>query len=297
MTAETNVELLQIADYMEDMWAFLPIPIVHVSPVGIITDADQAAAEYFGQAREDIIGQKYVDLFDDVDLAEKIGRETIGVGKVVNRESMAKKKSGETYPVLISTLLRRDDQNVVVGFFASIVDLTQSKKAETELVKLEERYRNTLDSMLEGFQIIGYDWRYLYVNDVCARQGKRKKEELLGHSMMEAYPGIEKTEMFSRLKRCMEQRVPFRMENEFVFPDGSRGWFELNIQPMADGIFVVSQDISEQRRAATELEKKVKELEEFHSLAVGRELRMIELEKEINKLLAELGRPPKFTPA
>ena len=33
-----------------------------------------------------------------------------------------------------------------------------------------------------------------------------------------------------------------------------------------------------------ELQKKVKELEKFHKLAVGRELKMVELKKEISKL-------------
>src|SRR3989339_1024758 len=288
-------ELLLISDYLEDMWEFLPIPIVNVSMVGIITDTDRATANVFGWSKDEIIGRRFDDFFNDKDQAGAILRETIGIGSVGNRELTAKNKDGAVFPTLVNSLLRKDENGEIVGLLVSLVDMTETKKAAEKLAKLEERYRNTLDSMLEGFQIIGYDWRYLYVNDVCAKQGKRKKEELLGHSLIEIYPGIEKTEMFTRLKRCMEQRLPHRMETEFIFPDGSRGWFELNIQPMADGIFVVSQDISERRRAATELEKKVKELEEFHSLAVGRELRMIELEKEINKLLAELGRSQKYS--
>jgi methyl-accepting chemotaxis protein len=46
--------------------------------------------------------------------------------------------------------------------------------------------------------------------------------------------------------------------------------------------------------AKNDLEKKVAELEEFHDLTVGRELKMIELEKETNALLAELGREPRY---
>jgi methyl-accepting chemotaxis protein len=46
--------------------------------------------------------------------------------------------------------------------------------------------------------------------------------------------------------------------------------------------------------AKGDLEKNVAELKEFHDLTVGRELRMIELEKEINVILRALGRPPKY---
>ena len=119
--------------------------------------------------------------------------------------------------------------------------------------KSEERYRNTLDCMMEGCQIIGFDWRYLYINDAAAGQGKMEKDVLHGRTMMECYPGIEKTDLFSILRRCMEERTPHRMANEFIYPDGSKGWFELSIQPTADGIFILSNDITERTRAEAEL--------------------------------------------
>ena len=42
--------------------------------------------------------------------------------------------------------------------------------------------------MIEGCQIIDFDWRYLYVNDAAAKQGRKKKQELLGYTMMQVYP-------------------------------------------------------------------------------------------------------------
>ncbi len=43
-----------------------------------------------------------------------------------------------------------------------------------------------------------------------------------------------------------------------------------------------------------ELQDKVTELQEFYSVAVGREMKMIEYEKEVDGLLRELNRPPKY---
>lgn len=50
----------------------------------------------------------------------------------------------------------------------------------------------------------------------------------------------------------------------------------------------------ERKRAEEKLKKRLEELEIFHKATVGRELKMIELEKEVNSLLKELGREPKY---
>src|SRR5687767_2732012 len=94
-----------------------------------------------------------------------------------------------------------------------------------------ELLKTVLDEMLEGFQIISHDWKYLYVNETVAKQGAATKENLLGKTMMECYPGIDKTPLFTQLKKCMENRVSVLMDNEFVYPDGHLGWFKLFIHP------------------------------------------------------------------
>ncbi|MEE9166982.1 MAG: PAS domain S-box protein [Candidatus Neomarinimicrobiota bacterium] len=163
-------------------------------------------------------------------------------------------------------------------------------QAEEELRKSEERYRTTLDSMLEGCQIISYDWHYLYVNDIVARQGRREKEELLGHTMMQVYPGIEDTEMFAFLRRCMERRIPHRMENEFTFADGSTGWFDLSIQPVPDGIFILSLDITERKRS----EEALKTSKEYTENLVGSSLDMI-IAVDNNRRISEFNKAAEET--
>ena len=53
-------------------------------------------------------------------------------------------------------------------------------------------------------------------------------------------------------------------------------------------------EIGERKSAEENLEERTAELERFNKLAVGRELKMIELKKEINALLEELGREPRY---
>ncbi len=107
--------------------------------------------------------------------------------------------------------------------------------------------------MIEGCQIIDFDWRYLYVNEAAAKQGRKKKEELLGYTMMQVYPDIDKTQMFSNLRNCMTNRVPHQMDNEFTFPDGSKAWFELHMEPVPEGVLILSMDITKNRLIEAEL--------------------------------------------
>ena len=134
----------------------------------------------------------------------------------------------------------------VIGIFRNI---NRRKQIEAALRESEGRFRSTLDNMQEGYQIIGFDWRYRYVNNAVTEQGKQSKEALIGHTMMEMYPGIENTPLFEVLKHCMTERVATQMENEFTFPDGSIGWFELSIQPVPEGLVIISFDITERKRA------------------------------------------------
>ncbi|MDD5337294.1 MAG: PAS domain S-box protein [Candidatus ainarchaeum sp.] len=113
--------------------------------------------------------------------------------------------------------------------------------------KTGKRYES-MDNLIAGCQVISFDWRYVYLNSTAIRHARKSRKELLGRTMMDAYPGIEKTEMFRHVRRCMEKRAFHRMENSFTYQDGSEGWFLLNMEPVSEGLLVVSQDITAQKR-------------------------------------------------
>ncbi len=165
-------------------------------------------------------------------------------------QERVKKANRETVEALAATRSANDQLETRVqertAELAQINALVQASEA---------RYRSALDNMLEGCQIIGFDWRYLYLNDSASRHGQRARDELLGRTMMEAYPGIDETDMFSALRHCMAERTPHRMENRFDYGDGTSAWFDLSIQPVPEGIFILSLDISERKRAEEALQE------------------------------------------
>ena len=118
---------------------------------------------------------------------------------------------------------------------------------------MEHQLRLSLDHLLEGVQIVDRQWRYVYVNETAAAHGQRPAGELMGRTMMECFPGIEQTEMFIALRRVMETRASETLRNEFAYPSGERRWFDLVIDPVPDGLCILSLDVTDRRRAELEL--------------------------------------------
>jgi PAS domain S-box-containing protein len=236
------------------------------APDGRILSANAAACAIFKTTEEDLCkagSDGFVDA-SDARLA-KVMEERKNHGKVRGELTMIR-KNGEKFQAEISSSIFKDRFGEGRAFLI-INDITGRKKAEDqikllnetlekrveertrEVIEKEMRYKETLDNMLEGVQIIAYDWSYLYVNDCFVKQSKYSKEELLGHTLMEKYPNIENTKLFRILQRCQNERINQHLEAELIFPDNSWGWFELSIEAVPEGLFVLSIDITERKKA------------------------------------------------
>ncbi len=197
----------------------------------------------------------------DRDLVQRRIGEVFATGES-SVEALFVAKNGRATPYFFTGKRIAIDDDVCLGGIG--VDITERKRVEAALTKSEERYRTTLDNILEGCQLLGFDWRYLYLNDAAAAQNRRPNAELLGNRMPDVWPGIEATPVFAMLDRCMRQRVPVHQETEFAFADGTTGWFDVRSQPVREGIFVLSIDISERKQA----EHALRELNESLELKV-----------------------------
>ena len=164
-------------------------------------------------------------------------------------------KDGNEYQIADTASPIRNKEGNIIGVVLVFSDVTDEYRNIEALRKSEERFRIAFDNMLEGCQIIGFDWTYLYINNSANIQNNRPNEELLGNRYMDMWPGIEELEIFRKIKRCMDERIPIYFENEFVFPDGQMAWFDLSIQPVPEGVLIQSFDITQRKTADEKMQK------------------------------------------
>ncbi|MBI5404255.1 MAG: PAS domain S-box protein [Ignavibacteriae bacterium] len=166
-----------------------------------------------------------------------------------------------------------DSSGNVYGVSGISTDITEQKKSEKLIIESERKLRNTLDTMMEGCQILGFDWKYIYINETAGKQNNRPIKELIGKKFDDMWPGIEKTIVYHHLKECLELRKSSRFENEFTFPDGRIGWFDINIQPVSEGAKILSIDITDWKKAEEKIrnsENKYRSLFENSILGIYR---------------------------
>lgn len=172
-----------------------------------------------------------------------------GIVKELANHTILISKSGKEIPVMDTGAPIYDSDGSVIGIVIAFQDETEKRTQQRMLKESEDRLRSSLDGMIEGCQIIGYDYKYLFLNKAALQSSRKTSEELLGKTMMECYPGIENTSMFSKVKSCMEERIPSNFENEFTYPDGEKKFFNLRFEPVPEGIFILSEDITDYKLA------------------------------------------------
>ena len=224
-----------------------------------------AAEKMFGYTVDEVQGKPLTMLIPDrLGQKHEVDVRTFGQTSVTKRAMgrlgmvFGLRANGEEFPLEVSI-----SQIEIAGgktYTAILRDISERQKIEKALRDNEQLYRSTLDNMLEGAQIVDSEWRYVYLNDAAVRHGRNTRENLIGHRMSEVYPDIENTEMYSILQRCMRDGVSRKMLNEFTYPDGEKRWFELSIQPSREGLFILSNDITERKRAEDALHESEEKL-------------------------------------
>lgn len=127
-------------------------------------------------------------------------------------------------------------------------------QALEDLARREERLQDILDGMGEGFGILAPDFTIIEHNQEATRMDGRSREEIVGRSHWDAYPGIEDTELGRALKRAMSERVPTSLEHSVTLANGIRRRLETRARPTRDGALgVFWRDVTERHRAITAL--------------------------------------------
>ena len=167
-----------------------------------------------------------------------------------------------------------------------------------ELRESEERFRLLFENSMDAVLLTCPDGRTLKANPAACRMfGWSEKE------MTEKGRSLIMDTSDPRLEPAVKLRNEtgwFYGELTGVRKDGVKFPIELSSAIFRDkegnlNTSVIIRDISERKAAEEAMQKKISQLEHFHQLTVGRELAMIELKKEVNELLRQLGKPEKYT--
>ncbi|HEX4341029.1 MAG TPA: ATP-binding protein [Polyangiaceae bacterium] len=110
-----------------------------------------------------------------------------------------------------------------------------------------------LESTQEGIQLVDRDFHYIYLNRAAEVHARRPRQELIGRTMMECYPGIEQSALFALMQACLKDGTPAAMENAFTYPDGFAYVFDIRIEPTDSGVRVRSIDITHGKKLEHQL--------------------------------------------
>src|SRR5438874_1947920 len=108
----------------------------------------------------------------------------------------------------------------------------------------EARLEAVLESVSDGFYAVDAEWRFTYVNRVAESWWDRPREDLLGRSIWEVFPGLAGSTNYKAHMEAARTRQVVRAE--FVSSVRER-WVDLSIFPSETGLSVYFKDITERK--------------------------------------------------
>jgi PAS domain S-box-containing protein len=114
-------------------------PLVTISSDGKITDVNAATETVTGYSRAQLVGTDFSDYFTEPEKALEGYREVFRKGSVRDYPLAIQRRDGQVTYVVYNAAVYQDERGQVVGVFAAARDITERKKAESELQRSEKR--------------------------------------------------------------------------------------------------------------------------------------------------------------
>ena len=177
----------------------------------------------------------------------------------------------------------------------------QNARLFDETRRLKEFNESIVQNMAEGIFVEDVDGVCTFANPAAAKLLGYAPQELLGQHWTAVVPPAQQP-----IVRTADERRrrggSDRYELELVRKDGTRISVLVSGSPrFQDGRFVgtmaVFTDISERKRAEAQLAEQLDELRRWHAVTLGREMRVLELKREVNALLRRLNEPIRYPSA
>ena len=189
------------------------------------------------------------------------------------------------------------DQRVVERTEALQNEVAERKRAEEEI----RRLATIVEQTVEGVAVANLEGTIEFANQAwAAMHGYDSAEELLGEPLSIFHTEEQiKTEVIPFNEQVKQSgykigEMGHKRKDGSTFPTMMAVSLLKDEQGKPYGLAGFAQDITERKQAEEKLKKSMDEIERFNRLMVGREGRVIEMKKEVNSLLAELGKEPEY---
>jgi len=177
------------------------------------------------------------------------------------------RKDGVTRYIEASVSLLKDSSAKPIGFRGITHDITERKKAESQREAMlevirqgEEKYRNILESIQEGYFEVDLNGNFTFCNNSMSRLTGYSKEEMLGMSHKQFTNEETAKEVFQAFNKVYTTGEPSKaFDWQFMRKDGVEGFIETSITLQKDssgkptGFKGMIRDINERKRTEQQI--------------------------------------------
>jgi len=234
-----------------------PIGILHFDEKGTITACNNNFVQIIGSSRDALIGLNMLELPDKKLVAAV--KEALQGRTGYYEDNYRSVTSNKVTPVkVLFAPFNRKESNVTTGGVGIVEDVTERKKFEEELRKSEERYREILASIEEGYFEVDLAGNVTFFNEAINRTLGYAPEEFMGMNYKNLHR--DSNHVFKRFNRVyLTGEADSGLTTEMHCRDGSTKFIELSVSPVRDernrvtGFRGVARDITERIRYEEQL--------------------------------------------
>jgi PAS domain S-box-containing protein len=242
---------------------------------GIITYMNRRACEIFGYEPEELIGKPMDVLFDEEGLQKfKAQMEQRKHGKEESYEITWRRKDGSDVHTLVSPHVIYDAEGNFDGSFGVFVDITDRKKAESELWESEEKFKAIFESATDGILLANMETMKFYMgNKKIFQMLGYTEDEIINLGVTDIHPKADLPHVMEQFERQARREIELAVDIPVERKDGSVFYADINSYPVTlqgtkylIGIF---RDITERRQLEAAAAEQTKRFEAFFDNSIS----------------------------